>query len=669
MARRLIKTSARTLFRTDWAAVRWFVPGRIALAATIVVAVAIATQDVTDAIPLSLGLLFTGIGDTRGVFTLRLRGMLLAAVGMAIATELGLLVAARPALHIAMAVLVALVCGFVGIAGPRAALAGMLSLVMFAVYSGTPEPLGEAVHTSTLVLLGGFITIAVVLLPLLFRRMGGVRTDLAIAYRALGFAVRYDPQWQRAAGPAAKLAIAREHIAEAQPRAATETWYTTLTDGVEHIRLAVFALQAERHGDVAEPIGRVESAVAGFVLAAAAAIELEPRRGRVPRAASELESALELARSELPGRIHGVLTIIAAEAERITTVLAEPYPFGRAARFHVAKIPSREGLRRLLRWEDSGDVYLRHAIRLAIVMGVATAITDWWSQPHDYWFPMTVAWVMKPGYAATMPRLMARVSGVVLGVAGTVLVLSLTGGGPGVLIIGMGVAGLLFSAFIVTNYTVATIGITAFVVTILYAESDPVADTAPAQVLCAIAAGVLAAIATRLWPARTTARIAADLAGFARALGVYAASLHGPSGADIGERTAARRAVAAARTRASTMITAAQNEPGGHTIAAGSAATILRDLNDAVAIAVAVELGIHDELPDGIDVLAVASLTELATRLESVHDAGRCEAASQSARDAASPTVPRFDWLIGNAHLQLDSAATMSPVTGGMLRA
>jgi uncharacterized membrane protein YccC len=313
---------------------------------------------------------------------------------------------------------------------------------------------------------------------------------------------------------------------------------------------------------------------------------------------------------------------------------------------------TREGLVRVWQRLDPDRVYARHGLRLAAAFAVATAITVVWSMPHDYWFPMTVAWMMKPDYAATMPRLVSRVVGVVAGAVATGFLFAVTGGGGPVLVVAVtGLTALVFTAFIVPNYAIASFAVTCFAVALLVGDGIPAMETVPEQIAAVLAAGVLVAIATRIRPTRRAGPIAAELARHARALARYADALHGPSHADAGERTAARNAVGPARARAGQIVQAALREPGLSRVEGAVAAQILRDLDDAAAIAVAVDLGAHDEHPDGVDAHAVAALDELADRLEAVHDRGTCAPAGPR------PADTRFARLVADAGLALNVAS------------
>ena len=58
------------------------------------------------------------------------------------------------------------------------------------VFGGTPAPINDALPAGGWMLLGSLVMIAIVFLPLLAGRIGGVRTEIAIAYRGQAFALR-----------------------------------------------------------------------------------------------------------------------------------------------------------------------------------------------------------------------------------------------------------------------------------------------------------------------------------------------------------------------------------------------------------------------------------------------------------------------------------------------
>lgn len=136
-------------------------------------------------------------------------------------------------------------------------------------------------------------------------------------------------------------------------------------------------------------------------------------------------------------------------------------------------------------------VFLTHATRLAIVMTIATAISENFDIPHPYWLPMSVAWMSKPDHAGTVDRVTHRLVGTVLGLlvtAGIVFVSRPADFGFLALsLIGAAIA----IAFIWANYAVAVAGVTIWVVSLFGMVGDPVVTTVDIRLLATVAAAVL----------------------------------------------------------------------------------------------------------------------------------------------------------------------------------
>ena len=292
------------------------------------------------ALPAAVGALFAAFSDTGGTVGRRWRTMLWTTSWLMLAALLGGIGGNVVLLGIVMTVPIAFVCGFVGAAGPRAALIGVLTLVVFIIFSGSPDSERLVVNTTLLVGLGGFVMTVVTVLPHLFER---------------------------------------------------ET----------------------RH------------------------LHIEP----------------------------------------------EP--------------PFRERMRG--RWNLDDD-FLRHGVRLAIVITLATIASDITSYPHDYWLPMTIAWVTKPDQNGTATKIIARISGTVVGVLITVVVVDLMAMRPEGIAIAVGIAAAVTIAFVWANYAIAVCGITFIVIGLFTFDGDPVGSTIVLRIILTILAGVVAFAGFYIWP-------------------------------------------------------------------------------------------------------------------------------------------------------------------------
>lgn len=305
---------------------------RIAAVACIVTAIPLAAGNPTAAIPLSIGAVFSGVSEAGLPFGYRWRTMLWTTLWLMVGVFLGSAVSNTIWLAIALSLPVAFIAGAAGFRGPRAAVAGLLALVVFTIYAGTPVPLDDAFTSAALMGLGGF---------------------------------------------------------------------------------------------------------SQFIASVIACVLLG--RHRIP---------------------------------------------------HIREIgPAFSKL-----FTDD-RTFLTHAIRLAIVITIATAISELLSMPHQYWLPMTVAWMSKPDRHGTVNRVIHRIAGTLIGVV-------LIGGIDFLVAPGMWgfytlsmIGAAIAVAFIWVNYATAVIGVTMWVIGLFALLSDPVAETLVLRIVLTVAAGVMVLIA------------------------------------------------------------------------------------------------------------------------------------------------------------------------------
>jgi uncharacterized membrane protein YccC len=142
----------------------------------------------------------------------------------------------------------------------------------------------------------------------------------------------------------------------------------------------------------------------------------------------------------------------------------------------------------------------RHALRLAVVTGLAAVIAQAAGLPHSYWAALTVLIVLRPDYGSTLYRGVQRASGTVLGVGlglATVLL-----GHLGSVALLAGVAGSLFAAYalLTVNYLFFAVFLTDFVVVLLALLGLPADQTAPDRLIGTGLGTGLAVLAYILWP-------------------------------------------------------------------------------------------------------------------------------------------------------------------------
>ena len=132
---------------------------------------------------------------------------------------------------------------------------------------------------------------------------------------------------------------------------------------------------------------------------------------------------------------------------------------------------------RHLRTFRTSDAHVRHGIRLAITLMVATAISESTGLPHQYWLPMSVAWMSRAQLNSTCQRVLHRLFGTLLGLGFIALVVRWIGPqGAHWLPLSLLGAGILI-AYVWVHYAAAVVGVTIWIIAAFALVGDPVIDT------------------------------------------------------------------------------------------------------------------------------------------------------------------------------------------------
>jgi len=318
-----------SLLTFDFALFDWRDALRGALVTALITSVPVIQGDVKAAIPLSIGAVFAAVAEAGQPFGRRWRTMLGTTAALMAAVYLGSVLSETTLLAIVITAPIAFICGLAGAIGKRAAVGGLLTLVIFSIYVGIPVSMADAAPTAALLGIGGLIQTIVTVV------MGIIRGQHRIPY--------------------------------------------SQTD--------------------AAPVS--------------------------------------------------------------------------------------------LRQKLNNPVFLTHATRLAIIMTVATAISENFNIPHPYWLPMSVAWMSKPDHSGTVDRVTHRLVGTVIGLLVTAgIVFASQPGDYGFLVLSLAGAAIAI-AFIWANYAIAVAGVTIWVVSLFGMVGDPVVTTVDIRLLATVAAAVL----------------------------------------------------------------------------------------------------------------------------------------------------------------------------------
>lgn len=577
---------------TDIGAVRWIGPLRVALVTAGVVAISIALGHDAEALSLGTGALTAGVADQRGPIGTRIKAMTWMTAGVAIATTLGVLVSDWLTVRIVATMLVALVCGLLWRMGPRVGIAAQVSLVMFVVYAGAPAGAATAAPAGLIVLIGAGIQMAVAVASQAAGRTGGVRADICIAWRTAGHSLRRSRLRYGATSPVAKLEVARAGVRGMRADPSVTRPLEELIDA--HAQFAVggvIVLSVPFDGTTEQKaqVARVTHAAGDLAIAVGHAVEMPARASRMEAALARFEQAV-LDAADLPdARMLTGIGEMRGGLMRAVEVVRAGVPRGGARSVPIAMSAARDPVRDLFGAVSFDDLIVRHAVRLSLAIGAGTLIALVAHFPHSSWAPMTVAWIMRPDPAGTVVSTLARLAGTIGGVVIVGLVVAFTGVSAVPVVVLVLVGSLVFSAFLLPNYAIATVGATAFIVAMFTFLGAPIITTADTRTYGTLIAGALALGATALIPPNTREVVCALLGQFAGELSAYAAQVR--RAVPSAQRRAALESLTLARVAAGRVVEAAGHDARRHRIEPAEAGRMLRDLVQATAVVAADDLG------------------------------------------------------------------------------
>jgi hypothetical protein len=164
---------------------------------------------------------------------------------------------------------------------------------------------------------------------------------------------------------------------------------------------------------------------------------------------------------------------------------------------HAVPPPAREPHSLWFRLTHPGlqrDTYLRHALSVAIAIVVATAISQFLDVPHEYWIPMTVAWIFKPDQKATAVRVVERVVGTLAAIGLAFLWGTFMVAPTGILFLLAAAGAYCLLAFLTSNYTIATFGVTTFVLALFALAGDLYEETVIFRLVATLTAGAIVVV-------------------------------------------------------------------------------------------------------------------------------------------------------------------------------
>jgi uncharacterized membrane protein YccC len=607
---------------------------RYALGLGIPLFVGVATSHTIEGIAVAGGGSLIGLTDSGSPYRRRLRTMLVACAAAALSTFVGEATGSYDVVAVLLLGLWSFGAGmFIALGLPTYFVAMMapLSMVVVAAY---PADALHSLERAGLVLVGGLIQIALVLVLWRVHAHRPERAAVARLYRALA-------TWTRdVEGDSHRVAVlealerARKALAFAEgglaaPSPAGEA-FRVLVDEADRTYLDLVALRNAREEltsadrETIAPLALAREAAAAVLSAVAGALDSGHWRADDHALSAQLDAAVKALRDDLERQRSAGRGDLANQLQtwlkRVAAVRLElrdavdlavswqgegappddPVRHRRARRPELLTRGARAILRSNLTLRSSA---FRHALRLGVTAGVGAALYRAIDLPHGYWVPLTVIFVLRPDFGSTFTRGLQRYIGTAAGVLLATLLAAAFHPGPYALAALVTVLGVGMFAFMLANYALFTTSVTAFIVFLSSFAGSPEYKTALQRLLASVIGATLTLGFYALWPTweratlpDTTGELIEADREFLRA--VLARWLD-PGAADDERVRRARARARVARTNTEAAVQRALDEPAGRHarrrgLPAAQAASVLASLRRLADGALALEAYLDD---------------------------------------------------------------------------
>jgi uncharacterized membrane protein YccC len=539
--------------------------------------------------------------------------------GMAVGTFIGCATSAHPVVHVVAGALLAFAGGLLVAVQPNFTGTGINTLVAFLVYGRFSASPLISLRTAGFVAAGGALQLALVVLARRRPRAGRALTGLSLAYRELA-ALAADLRVTRSSLPAAQAIDAAGVDLEFSLRSTGGEAWTSLAGEAHRVRLELLSLASarsrfersddERSGllsDVGARTAEFLRCVADSLARAELSPECDSRLDRLERAVARLGAQGVSARipaGDDAGDGSGFVAVRAATAARaiagqlraIRALLpdAVSVPASQArpiAALRSATRVSRRGMRgveviaqRMLANITPRSDAFTHALRLAVVVMIATAVAHVVGLGRGYWLALTTVLILRPQFAITFTRGVARATGTLLGVAIATGIAVATSPHGWLLVVFVAGSVWLSGALFNASYALFSIAITGVVVFLLEGIDRNPVGTGEDRLLSTVLGAALALLSYVVWPTWGRRPAADALAELAAATHRYATAVLRSYLDPISEAanpaalSALSRAVRLARTNSEAALDRSLADPGARRLHAQTTANLLAAL-------------------------------------------------------------------------------------------
>jgi uncharacterized membrane protein YccC len=491
---------------TDFAAWRAV---RVAVGVVVPLVVGSATRHLDYGAFASLGALTAGLASFQGLTRGRVTAVAVASVGMAVSTFVGAATAAAaPWVLVPVVIVWGYLVGLAACLGPRLSVAAIQWPVALMIAAGLPLGPREAALRAGLVLAGGLFQGVLVAVSWAFRRGGPERSALAESYRIL--AAYASHLAIGLFGPPSSIAFpAAAALADPNPLLPTTARlnYVDLLEQAERIRTSLAALAERAVDDASGSASRyaADAARALDLIADTLSARRVHRAGPVRELGQLLSwwAAVPCTGSPVVGEaLIGQLRAVTEDLARLDTVSVRrlegdgdrtPIVPPMQDEFGWSALTLRANL------SPAGETG-RHAVRLAVIVGLAELMVQATGLYEGRWVVLTIFLVLKPDYNSTVNLSAQRAIGTAIGAGLGAAGAWLAHPGPGGLIIAAGFTIAAAYALFDANYLLYSTFLTAYIVIILDVLGLPADTTAMARLTDTAIGAAFAFIAYSAWP-------------------------------------------------------------------------------------------------------------------------------------------------------------------------
>jgi uncharacterized membrane protein YccC len=526
-----LTTFWRTLTHFDRKQINLWMGFRNALGISLPLAVGVGLGYPSSGLVAATGALNVAAADGEDSYRKRGARMLTSSVIGAAAVWIGALSARNDLASTCLGVSWAFAAGLMVCLGTAAADIGMISLVVFIIYSAQNMTPSHAAWSGLIALAAGLLQtgLSIALWP--FRGALPERRVIGDFYKELARSATIAPDPYGAPLASLQSTQAQEAISPltGDHRVEVERLFALVSQG-ERIRLTLFALgrsqvrvSREEAGEpAAAAIRKFLELTATLLGAIGGALKGEPLVDSVPAWLEELERPCSLMRDSGATNLSDACTqpeactqpdactqmdALAGQLRAAVELAGSSTPAGEDAfAARQARTPwnlQLTGWLATLRANLSLDSSAcRHAVRLAICIAIGDLIVHSFSLPRSYWLNMTVALVLKPDFGSTFSRGVLRLAGTYFGLMLATALFHVTSPGAAALVAGVGILAFLMRSFGRANYGVLVTVLSALIVFLFSLTGIAPKDVIASRALNTTIGGTLVLVIYLIWPTR-----------------------------------------------------------------------------------------------------------------------------------------------------------------------